>query len=192
MRQKTFAPGAARAIFSTSASQSTANRRTPSSKARAMSRSFLIVLPIADAVGRRAGRQRQLDFGDRSRIEAGAELGEQRQHARIGIGLHRIEDARVRQRAWRRTYSCRARHRGRGRGTARLRGGCGETPGYDRSSRHPFEGRGPCRAETNKLRGERRCQRRRRAVETRRDVGRPANRDRPRAHETTPRGSHPV
>ena len=39
------ARAAARAIFSTSASQSTANRRTPSSRARAMSRSFLIVLP---------------------------------------------------------------------------------------------------------------------------------------------------
>jgi hypothetical protein len=40
MRQKTFAPGAARAIFSTSASQSTANSETPSAWARAMSRSF--------------------------------------------------------------------------------------------------------------------------------------------------------
>ncbi len=45
MRQNTFEPGAARAIFSTSALQSTANRRTPSAKARAMSRSFLMVLP---------------------------------------------------------------------------------------------------------------------------------------------------
>ena len=39
------AASAARAIFSTSASQSTANSRTPSSSARSMSRSFLIVLP---------------------------------------------------------------------------------------------------------------------------------------------------
>ena len=31
MRQKTFAPGAARAIFSTSSTQSTAKRRTPRS-----------------------------------------------------------------------------------------------------------------------------------------------------------------
>jgi len=45
MRQNTLAPGAARAIFSTSAVQSTENRRMPSAKARAMSRSFLIVLP---------------------------------------------------------------------------------------------------------------------------------------------------
>jgi hypothetical protein len=39
------APGAARAIFSTSASQSTAKSDTPSAWARAMSRSFLMVLP---------------------------------------------------------------------------------------------------------------------------------------------------
>ena len=45
MRQNTFAPGAARATFSPSAAQSTVNRRMPSAKARAMSRSFLIVLP---------------------------------------------------------------------------------------------------------------------------------------------------
>src|SRR5580700_5960399 len=44
-RQKILAPGAARPILSTSALQSTANSRTPSAWARAMSRSFLIVLP---------------------------------------------------------------------------------------------------------------------------------------------------
>src|SRR6266852_2082323 len=40
MRQNTFEPGAARASFSTSAVQSTANRGMPSAKARAISRSF--------------------------------------------------------------------------------------------------------------------------------------------------------
>lgn len=45
MRQKTRAPGAARSIFSNSGSLSKANRRTPSSKARRMSLSFLMVLP---------------------------------------------------------------------------------------------------------------------------------------------------
>ena len=45
MRQITRAPGAARATFSISASQSTANSVTPSAKAAAISLSFLIVLP---------------------------------------------------------------------------------------------------------------------------------------------------
>ena len=45
MRQITRAPGAARATLSTSASQSTANKVTPSLKAVAISLSFLIVLP---------------------------------------------------------------------------------------------------------------------------------------------------
>ena len=44
-RQNTRAPGAARATFSTSSTQSTANRVTPSAWAAATSRSFLIVLP---------------------------------------------------------------------------------------------------------------------------------------------------
>ena len=45
MRQITRLPGAARATFSTSASQSTANSVTPSLKAVAISLSFLMVLP---------------------------------------------------------------------------------------------------------------------------------------------------
>ena len=45
MRQNTCAPGAARATFSTSSSESTAKSLTPSWWARAMSRSFLMVLP---------------------------------------------------------------------------------------------------------------------------------------------------
>ena len=45
MRQNTRLPGAARATFSASALQSMAKSRTPSAKARAMSRSFLMVLP---------------------------------------------------------------------------------------------------------------------------------------------------
>ena len=45
MRQKTLAPGAARAILCSSASLSKANMRTPMANARAMSDSFLMVLP---------------------------------------------------------------------------------------------------------------------------------------------------
>jgi hypothetical protein len=45
MRQITALPGAARATFSTSASQSTANSVMPSLCAVAISLSFLIVLP---------------------------------------------------------------------------------------------------------------------------------------------------
>ncbi len=44
-RQNTEAPGACSARCSTSARLSEVNRRTPSSKARAMSARFLIVLP---------------------------------------------------------------------------------------------------------------------------------------------------
>jgi hypothetical protein len=98
MRQNTFEPGAARAIFSTSASQSTANRRMPSAKARAMSFSFLIVVAVADAIGRRAGGHRLLDFDDRSSVETRAEPDQQIEDRRIGIGLDGVEYARVRQR----------------------------------------------------------------------------------------------
>ena len=87
----------ARAIFSTSASQSTAKRRTPSSRARAMSRSFLIVLPKEIAVRRGAGVERQLDLDDRGRVEARAELGEELEHLRRRVRLHGVEHARVGQ-----------------------------------------------------------------------------------------------
>ena len=88
---------AARAIFSTSASQSTANRRTPSSRARAMSRSFLIVLPKEMRSARRAGREHHLDLGDRSGVEAGAEAREAAQHLGRRVGLHGVEHARIGQ-----------------------------------------------------------------------------------------------
>ena len=63
-----------------------------------MSRSFLIVLPIGDAVRRRAGGQRHLDLGDGRGVEARAHRGQQRQHFRRRVGLHRVEHAAVRQR----------------------------------------------------------------------------------------------
>ena len=52
---------------------------------------------VADAVGRGAGRQHHLDLGDRGGVEAGAELGQQRQHLRRRVGLHGVEHARVGQ-----------------------------------------------------------------------------------------------
>ena len=63
-----------------------------------MSRSFLMVLPIGDAVGRGAGGEHHLDLGDRGGVEAGAEPGEQRQHLRRRVRLHGVEHPRVRQR----------------------------------------------------------------------------------------------
>ena len=57
-----------------------------------------MVLPIGDAIRRRAGRERHLDLGDRGGVEAGAEAGEQRQHFRRRVGLHGVEYARVGQR----------------------------------------------------------------------------------------------
>ena len=52
---------------------------------------------IGDAVRRRTGGQRHFDFGDRRGVEAGAERGQQRQHFRRRVGLHRVEHAAVRQ-----------------------------------------------------------------------------------------------
>ena len=55
-------------------------------------------IAVADAVGRGAGGEHHLDLGDRSGVEAGAELGQQRQHFRRRVRLHGVEHARVRQR----------------------------------------------------------------------------------------------
>ena len=52
---------------------------------------------VGDAVGRGAGGQHHLDLGDRGGVEAGAELGQQRQHFRRRVGLHRVEHAGVGQ-----------------------------------------------------------------------------------------------
>ena len=51
----------------------------------------------ADAVRRRAGGERELDLGDRGRVEARAEIGEQAQDLGRRIGLDRVEHARVGQ-----------------------------------------------------------------------------------------------
>ena len=53
---------------------------------------------VGDAVGRGAGREHHLDLGDRGGVEAGAELGQQRQHLRRRVGLHGVEHAGVGQR----------------------------------------------------------------------------------------------
>src|SRR5208282_2653788 len=51
----------------------------------------------ADALRRRAGRERLLDLGDRGRVEARAEIGEKAENLRRRVRLHRVEDARVGQ-----------------------------------------------------------------------------------------------
>ena len=97
-RQKTRAPGAARAIFSTSSTQSTANRRMPSSKARAMSRSFLMVLPKEMRSAGRTGIQRHLDFGNGRGVEGRAHRGKQAQDLRRRVCFHRVVNPGIRQR----------------------------------------------------------------------------------------------
>ena len=73
MRQITRLPGAARATFSTSASQSTANSVTPSLKARGDLALFLDRVAVGDALGRGAGGEHGLGLGHRGDVEAGAE-----------------------------------------------------------------------------------------------------------------------
>src|SRR4029079_1971947 len=48
---------------------------------------------VGDAVGRGTGGERHFDLGHRSRVEARAQRGEERQHFGRWIGLHRIEYA---------------------------------------------------------------------------------------------------
>ena len=67
--------------------------------------------------GRGAGREHHLDLGDRGGVEAGAERGQQRQHLRRRVRLHGVEHAACPAAPWRRSGSCRARRRGRRRGT---------------------------------------------------------------------------
>ena len=98
MRQNTLEPGAARAIFSTSASQSTA--KEPHAK-RIGARDVALLLDRiaeADAIGRRAGGERSARSRRRRPCRSRSRAREQREHFRRGIGLHGVEDARVRQR----------------------------------------------------------------------------------------------
>ena len=114
----------ARAIFSTSASQSTAKRRTPSSRARAMSRSFLIVLPKE----MRSGVAPASSASSISTTEAVSKhepsSARSLQHLRRRIGLHGVEHARVGERPGKAWRSCRARRRGRRPCRGRPRVGC--------------------------------------------------------------------
>ena len=99
MRQNTRAPGAARATFSTSSTQSTAKRRD-AERMRAGDVALLLDgVAVGDALRRGAGRQRHLDLGHGRRVEGRAERGEQRQDLGRRIGLDRIEDAAVGKRA---------------------------------------------------------------------------------------------
>ncbi len=98
MRQKTRAPGAARATFSTSAAQSTAIEIDAERAGAGDVALLLDGVAVGDAVGRGAGRQHHLDLGDRGGVEAGAEPGEKLEHLGRRIGLHRVEHAGVRQR----------------------------------------------------------------------------------------------
>ena len=52
---------------------------------------------VAEAVSRGARRQRHLDLRDRGGVEAGAELGQQRQYLRGGVRLDGVEHPGVRQ-----------------------------------------------------------------------------------------------
>ncbi len=58
---------------------------------------FLDGVAIRDTVWCRACFQRHFDFSNRGRVERRAERSEQAQDFRRGIGLHRIENARIRQ-----------------------------------------------------------------------------------------------
>ena len=105
--------------------------------------------------GGRAGRQHHLDLRHGGGVEGRAERGEERQDLGRGVGLHRVEDAAVRQHAARRSRNCGARRRGRRRGRGRRvvarRGtsGCGPSssgespvpkrfsPGVPASTRRP-------------------------------------------------------
>ena len=53
---------------------------------------------VRDPSGASTGREHHLDLSDRGRIERRAELCQELQDLGIGVSLHRIEDARVRQR----------------------------------------------------------------------------------------------
>src|SRR4030081_1022402 len=55
-------------------------------------------IAIGDALGGGTRGQRHLDFGDRGAVEARAHRGQQRQHFRRRVGLHRVEHAAVWQR----------------------------------------------------------------------------------------------
>ena len=118
-RQNTRAPGAARAIFSTSSTQSTANRRMPSAIGARDVALLLDGVAEGDAVSRRAGVHRHLDFGNRRGVEGRAHRGEQAQDLRRRVGLHRIVDLRIAAAPSRRRGNCRARRRGRRPGRGR-------------------------------------------------------------------------
>ncbi len=132
-----------------------------------MSRSFLIVLPKL----MRSGVAPAASACSISTTEAVSKQepssASRCEDARIRIGLHRVEDARVRHRPGEGDVIFAHDVEVERRGTARLRGGCGEIPEYDRSSRHPFEGRGsPAPKRTSfGVKGD--AERSARAVETR-------------------------
>ena len=95
---------------------------------------------VGDAVGRGAGRQHHLDLGDRGGVEAGAERGQQRQHLRRRIGLHRVEHPRVGQRLGEGVvvvaHDVEVDDEA-GPSSSRFRGGCAGTRGCARSWRSP-------------------------------------------------------
>ena len=97
MRQNTLEPGATRAIFSTSASQST--REEPDAKLEGARNVALLLDRVAerDPVGRGAGRQHLLDLHHRGRVEAGAHAGQEVEHLWGRIGLYGIEHPGIRQ-----------------------------------------------------------------------------------------------
>ena len=118
-RQNTRAPGATRAIFSTSSTQSTANRRMPSCIGAGDVALLLDGVAEGDAVGRRTGIHRHLDFGNGRGVEGRAHRSEQAQDFRRRVCFHRIVDLGLPAAPSRRRGNCRARRRGRRRGRGR-------------------------------------------------------------------------
>ena len=97
MRQNTFAPGRNAGDlldFGLAVDREQAHAKLKGARNITL---LLDGVAIGDAVRSRAGREHHLDLGDRGGVEAGAERGEQREHLRRGIRLHRVEHAGVRQ-----------------------------------------------------------------------------------------------
>ena len=114
MRQNTLEPGAARAIFSTSASQSTANRRTPSSIGARDVALLLDRVAIADAVARSAPAASTCSISTTEAVSKQEPRRASRlEHARIRDWPSPRRTRAYPARPWRKTCNCHARHRGR-------------------------------------------------------------------------------
>ncbi len=96
-RQKTRAPGAARQP-SRPRPRNHRIERNPTSEGALDITLLLDRVTEGNAVSRRAGSERHLDFADRGAIEGRAKLRQQFEDFRRGIGLDRVEDSGLRHR----------------------------------------------------------------------------------------------